>query len=378
MFVFEEAIEGDTDMKKLIIIEHEPLTSRLEKIFSLKELLSNGVDVKYWDISQLCYAGIDIPETLNRSFLRCFLTINDFITALKKNNKSDTIFIVEVLMTWGNRTIFKLLKDSQCYCIRVDLYGNTTLPISNKNVIKKFLSCNFICNIPEKIKERYYRKMYLSSFYKKVLSSSCIAERDISINHPDYESFIFEEKAPIINEPYILFIDTYYPLHPDLKYYSKAKYAAVDVFQYHELMKSFFCFLENKYSKRVIIASHPKAKYTGGEFGNRKIIKGETCNLVKFADLIITHESNSLSFISLANKPFVFVYPDSYNRVNELLQYFAQLSQYCDKMAYNLDKCDWDLIEFSPLSDDFRVKYIYSYLTTPDADKNFKVFMNLL
>ena len=51
-------------MKSFIIIEHEPLTERLNRIWNIEELLSKGINVEYWDVSQLIYNGIDIPGLL--------------------------------------------------------------------------------------------------------------------------------------------------------------------------------------------------------------------------------------------------------------------------------------------------------------------------
>ena len=51
-------------------------------------------------------------------------------------------------------------------------------------------------------------------------------------------------------------------------------------------MRRYFDYLEEKYGMPVVIAAHPKSDYSGGEFGNRSIIKYKTDDLVFNARMV--------------------------------------------------------------------------------------------
>ena len=56
----------------------------------------------------------------------------------------------------------------------------------------------------------------------------------------------------------------------------------------------------NKYNKKILIASHPRADYSRkNPFLNREIIKNKTIELVDNADIVLAHTSTSISFAVL-------------------------------------------------------------------------------
>ncbi len=362
-------------MKDLVIMGHEPLSKRLKTIFCIEELIDRGVKLEYWDLSHYFFPGITIPDLETDVFVKKCVSLENVEHALKEINISNTVFVIEVFNSYINRKFFDVLKSSNCYCIKIDLYANTILPISGRDKYLKWFSLkNYTF---KKICSFLYVKFYLIGLYKHVLSSSTNSKRDICINHPDFESFMIDSDA-LIKENYIVFLDVYYPLHPDLVYYYKFKSTSAE--DYYSLMNKYFDHIEQRFNTKVIIAAHPKSMYKGDEFGNRLIIKYQTNNLVKFASYVITHESNTLSYIALSNKPFAIVYPDSYRLKPELFDYLIKLANYCDKTLYNLDKCDWDKIEYSALEDVVRENYIYNFLTSKDIEgkRNVDIFFELL
>lgn len=354
-------------MKKLIILEHEPLTIRLKKIWNIDSFKQKNVDVEYWDFSMLIYPNISIPNRIEDKCVKVIGSLSSFEYLLSQLDARRTVFIVELFPTWNNRKIYFLINKYNIFHVKIDLYANTSLPIPLRDKIISLIKNFPFIPILRRICWSIYKKCYSITIYNQIYSSSKLVAPDVRINHPDFEAFTDTSDVKLCAEPYILFIDTYYPLHPDLKFY--LKYDDIDIYKkdYRDTMRAFFDYLENKYHKTVIIAAHPKSDYAGNEFGNRRIIKGETCNLIKNADMIVTHESNSLSFIALANKPFIIVYPDSYNKYYHLLGYITRLAKYCGKQAYNLNKDNWDNICFSPLENHFRETYIYTFLTSAET-----------
>ena len=73
-------------MKKLIIIGHEPLTIRLNKIFCIDQLIKSGVCVEYWDLSQLIFPGINISDKLVHPYIKHICKICELENELSLNN----------------------------------------------------------------------------------------------------------------------------------------------------------------------------------------------------------------------------------------------------------------------------------------------------
>lgn len=366
-------------MKNFIIIEHEPLTVRLKKIWNVDALKQKGVHVEYWDLSQYIFPKAVFPNVVEDDCIRRVTNIDEFNKLLSQADIAKSVFVLEIFPKWDNRNIILLLNKYRCYCVKIDLYANAVLytPLLNRIIarikaitpqkIVKKLSWIFLC---KKVSIR---------LYEKVLSSSKIVSPDVMINHPDYEEYVWgEKKVPNVSVPYTVFIDSYFPLHPDILNLTSKK--GISATEYRDLMKRFFDYWEEKYSTPVVIAAHPKSKYKGDEFGHRTIIKGKTPLLIENARMVITHESASLSYITLSDKPFVVVYPGSYKKCPAQYRYVNGLAKTCGKVAYNLNDCNWDDICVSPLDKEHRDAYIYTYLTSKKTQdrKNVDIWMDAL
>ena len=57
-------------MKKVIIIQHEPLTKRTYKIFCIEEIINAGYEFEYWDLSQLCTPGLKLLDSLDLPYIK--------------------------------------------------------------------------------------------------------------------------------------------------------------------------------------------------------------------------------------------------------------------------------------------------------------------
>ena len=356
-------------MKSFIILEHEPLTVRLKKIWNIDALKAQGVHVEYWDLSQYIFPKAVIPQIVEDACVKRIKDLTTFDLLLSQVGVTRSVFVLEIYPNWDNRALILLLHKYHCRCVKIDLYANTMLP------------CSFFENVLSKLNNFTFRKLFKKlawncllhrhsiRIYEKVLSSSMLVNPDIHINHPDYEDYLLLDKAQLnIAEKYILFIDNYYPLHPDIK--NMYPSVAVNAEDYWQLMRSFFDYLEHKFQIKVVIAAHPKAVYTGREFDGRKILRGQTANLIKHADKVVMHGSNSLSYIALADKSFAIVYPDSYKRYPYLYKHVKDMAAYCRKEAYDLTSCNWDVIEFRKLNEVWRNNYISTFLASEEtADK---------
>lgn len=354
-------------LKKVIIICHEPLTVRLKSNFYIKEYISAGFDLEYWDLSQVIYPGIKLVDQLEEPYIK---RTNDMVSLTKSldvEDISNTIFIVEVNYSWNNRNVFKLLSDKGCYMVRIDMYGNTVLKVPLRYKLAELS----ISRIPNILKRQIQQKRFALfanrnnvKGYDKIFSSSQLIADRIPINHPDYESF----KKTLSVDPenkYIVFLDVFFPLHPDLIYMYGFK--KISAHRYQQSLTSFFDKVEKRFNLPVVIAAHPKSNYVGTEFGNRKILKGDTALLVRKAAMVFLHSSNSISSVILNNKPFELITNNEYNKIGLIKNTLNKLAFVLGKRIYNIDKIDVSKMEVNKMDFQKREEYINSYLASKET-----------
>ncbi len=79
--------------------------------------------------------------------------------------------------------------------------------------------------------------------------------------------------------------------------------------RYYPSLCAFFDRLEKELKVKVEIASHPASEH--GEnpnyFGNRRVLRGKTCEQIMQSKIVINRDSTSMNFAVLAKKPVVFI-----------------------------------------------------------------------
>ena len=184
------------------------------------------------------------------------------------------------------------------------------------------------------------------------------------MNHPDYNDFKFNKEEPILQYNYIVFCDQYFPLHPDIIRFTSELCAE----KYYLSMRKLFDHVEEITGLPVVIASHPKAKYDGTEFGERKIIKYQTKNLVVNSDKVIFHTTNSLSYSVMADKDVLCVYTDDFKSYTTGYQLLLGIKKALGLHPYNIDQEDMSKVQFESYNEKLRREYIYKYLTTKETE----------
>ena len=372
-------------MKKFILIDHEPWTLRRKQLFyDLFE--TAGIPLEVWDLSQMLNPGLHNPDELEEApYLTKIRTKQEFETLVSLKNNSSTIFIEEVLRIWSNRHVFQQLSNYGFKTIKIEFYGNTKVTqgiLSRLKNIKRNeiipIIKNKITTLKFKLYQRYHK---IPPYPTYLLSSNSQSPERICFNHPDYEDISFKENVRLIDNDYIVFSDIFFPYHPDLKYFYKI-HNLPDGRKYHKLMRQYFDFLEEKYGMPVIIAAHPKAEYKGDEFGNRRIIKYHTANLIKYCKFVTMHYCNTISFAMITNKPVAYIVTNDYlsipgtlNKLNSLVVETLGL-QY-----FNIESAQFkETFKFSRVKPDLREKYIYSYITSPKTKNipNYQTLYNTL
>lgn len=358
-------------MKEFILIDHEPWTkTRKERFYDMFK--KAGVDLQVLDLSQWLYPGFENPDMLpDESYLTRIYSDSEFSEYLSKKDPSKTIIVEECFRNWHTKEVFKILSDLGFKTIKVELYGNTVLKESLKHKLKYMTAARLLKAIKDKREgyrlNRFYKNNGIGAGPMEIISSNKL-NRTLPYNHPDYEKIRFWDKKEVVKKPYIVFSDEYFPYHTDIKYFLKdnGKYSGE---KYQATMRRYFDYLEAKYKMPVVIAAHPKSDYKGGEFGNRRIIKYETDNLVNNASMATLHLCNTISYSVLKDVPVAFVATDDFFRIKDFERIMDNLSKNILGLDYyNLDHVDFDKIEFHKVDKERREDYIYSYLTSKETE----------
>lgn len=359
--------------KKIIRISHTPLYTRSRRLSYADAFLSHGYIFEYWDMTDYFHlTTINVDGAENANFVKKIDSIKKVKEALNNLDCKNSIFFIGIPERWEHREFYKLLTQYQCRLVRVNPCANTLRIAKSPNDI-----ISFLCS-PSRILayiKRFLFKIYCNKNnirYYDVFSSSKEEFRTKSINHPDYDEYIFtlkNLKDDEIKGGYAVFYDSYFPLHPDFTYIHKLR-IKVDYKHYLKSMNRFFDYIERQYNLKVVIAAHPSSKYNDCDFNGRRIIKWHTCALTINAQIIINQSSNSTSFAALANKPILFITNDDIEQCRYMSRYISTLSNFLGKKKYNIDNCDYDKIPISKIKEPFRDRYINTFLTDKSTYKS--------
>lgn len=356
--------------KKIIFFCNQQITIKIRELFFLDLFEKNGFQLHYWEYIPSNNKNINIPDRLSKQKVTTISSIDQIRAKLLEHNPSETIIISTFSDEFGYRRIFKILSEHHFTITTIYPFGGIdSFQYSKKDRLTRIFSSNFLKKIKGTILSKYYplyKKANKIELYKYWFSSTY--PRSFAINHPDYECFqrLQLSKEKIYDKPFIVFLDTFMPLHHDLEKYNATKY--VSPANYQAALKDFFKHVEKKFNAEVIIAAHPKSVYEKNEFGNRKIIKYKTGELIKDSVLVISHMSNSTAFALLFNKPIVFITTTEVDKIPKFAFKLHTFVQHLNKPIYNIDNVCIDEMDFSKVSESYRNKYIYTYLTTPETE----------
>lgn len=178
-----------------------------------------------------------------------------------------------------------------------------------KNLVLLISNCIFFVDKPKIV--------FLSAVKNSLDLPQCYKKCHIEYLHAwDYEKYLIEESKNnidvITKKKYIVYIDEANVNHPDYQYSKRENEYAQDENEkkYYDSIGELFSYLEGIYECPVIIAAHPRADYSGNEYGSRRIIKNKTLELVKNSILVLTMRSTAINFVILYKIPFILVCDD--------------------------------------------------------------------
>lgn len=316
---------------KLIIIDHEPFSHRKKDHYFIDQFLNEGTDLEYWDVSKaLKYSqNVVYSEKLEKKYVKIFTSSEDLVHSISILDSQNTILVLEIYLTIDSLRVFQSIKQQHIKWTKINYYQNPTNYLNT--IVPAFDKFSKMFNIRRVLKKLHslYLRRYVELTIPDIVfltgsENSIPAKKIISIDFFDiqeYESVSLQKDKFKVREPYIVFLDIMFSNHPD---FQRNGVVTISSEKYFSKMRRFFTLLEKQIGKEVIIASHPRANYKD-EYGNRKIIKNNTCELVKNADLVLTHGSLSISYALLAKKPILYLYFDEMLKTADMRFYYYRM-----------------------------------------------------
>ena len=285
---------------KIVFLFHVPFEDRFLKSFYVEALMARGHKVEIWSLAK--HFGSDLifgsgsEKTRNMTHE---LSLAQLEQKLKTESK-DILVFPSFASYWGTLQIYRLLKK---YRIRTFYIDRGSLPHFQKaqgqlslfiSKLKGFL--NSLLGAFQII------KVHDVLFYSGIRKKSGL--EIVQINASDYDQYL-TEKNPELNLgfPYIVFLDEFMAYHPDFDFLGWPKLNDIN---YFEQLNGLFEKIEKEVGAKIVIAEHPKASYQSNPFGGRKMIKGNTQNLVKNSEMVVCHASNSIGYAVIFKKKLLF------------------------------------------------------------------------
>lgn len=357
---------------KLIFIDQEPLTPRRKKVFEINALQKNGFEVEFWDMSGYCFKGVKINNVIIEDFVTEINSLKAYKSKVKEQLFTDSLFVFEGYLASIKPELNNFARKLNAFTVRFEINTTSKLPAKNWNdKINRLLEYSFweiskrlISVVKFKINNLYNKP------YTAVISTGSIIPADIYINHSDYNEYLELKEFPrVLAEPYIVFLDQFYPCHPDFKSLGIDIDKNADSF-FHDLNR-YFDKIEKKYGAKVVIAAHPKANYNPSIFNNRTILYGLTNRLVKDATAVIAISSASISFAVMNDKPLILIVTNDMINTKEIkmeiVNYQRYLSAMLDIEIHNIST-SFPSLDIKKISSQIRKDYLYSYLTSPGIE----------
>ena len=204
----------------------------------------------------------------------------------------------------------------------------------------------------------------------------------IQANSFDYSMIIEKNRKKNIktSNNNIIFLDSGGPLFKTDSFMFGNKHP-LSVELWYPALVNFFDIIEDKTGNKVIIAAHPKHKYTKETreyFGDRQIVHGKSIDLVSESSLVMTLNSTAVSYAIMFNKPVLFLVSNEViEDGNILLEEINFSARILDSKIINVDKIDEKLISNFTMNNKKYFAYKNQYLSSRlDNKTNGEIIIN--
>lgn len=362
-------------ISKVIYLCYVPLIHKREKDFYMDALIHAGISIEYWDLTNIFFPNIEYVLQIEREYVRKIKDYKELDKLMALQDNKHCIFVVMIVPNGMVIKLHRMLTKYDCCLIYFarsgipSLLRNDSLLSKVVNNYRNYLRIEKITKILLNEGAKILNKYGLIKNYDVVFAAGSVevsrydkTSKVIHVNHFDYDNYLQSrnDNSRIIKDKYCVFLDDNIVYDTDYEMFNMQ----INSIPYFKSLCTFFDYLEDKYNSKVIVAAHPKAEYQGNEFGDRRIMKDKTNELVKDCHFTIAHYSTSIAFAVLYEKPLLIAYTKEMAKRS----YFNLILKIADVLgvdAYDIDKLnnnEWIDIKEPDLSK--YNNYKYSYLTS--------------
>ncbi len=341
--------------REICIFRETPFSKRDYDRFGVDLLQNRGFKITFLDLTGLINPRYSNEKKIeNNMDFKNVIKIKAYRDVFKFFKENPHVFGISLFQySINNFEFFRIMKK---FNIKYAGYLANYIPLlAPVPLVKKSLVSRLkdiwqsgIKNILRKINFRFFGFIYPPIFIllggrKSKISYSGRIEftRPVFIHTLDYDLYLkhkLSNPPKIIEGNYAVFLDEYFPLHPDfsLKGYLNNPYE--NYLEYYEEINSMFDVLEKKSGISIVIAAHPRSNYEkmANLFNGRTIKKDKTIDLVADADYVLAHSSTAVNFAVLFMKPLIFLMPNKV-RGGIFEKFILNLSAEFEKPAFDIN-----------------------------------------
>jgi hypothetical protein len=369
--------------KQVIYLLDFPLSSRDFERFGIKNWIENNWKVKVFDFTSFLFPElwrkID-GDNLSIDFegLTIFKNINEALSAL--NNLQNKVVFVDQLGYSSKEHKIRSIARYHGLLVKLELGSipkvnadKSFLKLLNliKNpivLVKKLII--FLKNIPMKIRAiRYFPDYLVVSGTKSMLGVNYKKTSIIKAHNFDYD-FLIQEKQIKSNKNrnYIVFLDEDGPYHSDYTRHEVAPFVTSE--NYYPVMDLGLDKIAKLLNLNLKIAAHPRSNYKNKRIKYKHpVLENKTFELIRNADVVVTHCSTSVQLAVLLKKPIIFVTTDEIQNNLYDKNYAKNIDNFATILgnkAINLNAIRKvnDLRNYLNVDDKKYEKYIENYIKT--------------
>lgn len=328
---------ADRKVKSIVFLVYWPVTAREEKRWHFDFLRQQGFNVEVYDLTDLLSSREimkhPVPDESGGPHIHKIRSYGEF-AALVKESSSSSVYIDYMIglsdIDLKTERVFRVLKK---YGAKYYVIAAGALPIPARqegaaglagSLLKKFKKASDPCKLADYAARKLIASLRShaiayplpygifggdSDVLKRFVARYSLSARFIPVHSLDYDTYLEYLRSADFNgtiEKTCVFLDEAATHHPD---FELLKIEPISPGRYFSVMRRLFEHIEEKMGLRVVVAAHPRSKYEDmpGAFGDRKVIRDKTIELVSKSSMVVAHASTSISFAVLFDKPLLFV-----------------------------------------------------------------------
>jgi len=301
--------------KQIIYISHLQFSKKLAEHWFFNDFMERAIECFYLDVGPIVRVNyIRNKETMDREFV--FNSFQEFIELISNHNQESTIYIILFLPNnFTSMRLYRILKKFNCKTLFFSwgAYPFAKFHSPKRNRIDVVLK-NLFSRVITRLTLEFFKKTgqiapidYLFTAGSVLGNTRIFNRNSLAVNLCDNDTFLKVSKTECkkVNYRYAVFLDSNMVNHLDAP---EGAYI-MDASVYFSKMRAAFDQIE-KTGIQVVVASHPTSDYTEQTFGGRSVFRGITAELVKYSELVIAHQSTSISYAILFEKPLLLIKTD--------------------------------------------------------------------